>query len=110
MKISFDTYKLEKVFKDFNKCKRAFGDKRAKLIFARIAAFNAAESFEDLREMPGRYHELKSPRKGQWACDLDHPYRLIFTPTHRPIPVDNDGFYIWSEIFEVKLIEIIDYH
>jgi len=70
----------------------------------------AAETYDDLRNLPGRYHELKNQRKGQWACDLDHPYRLIFTPQERPIPADKNGKFIWIEITSVEIIEITDYH
>ena len=35
----------------------------------------------------GHYHELTGDRKGEWACDLDQPYRLIFEPHEKPIPV-----------------------
>ena len=27
----------------------------------------------------GRCHALKGNRKGQYAVDLEHPYRLVFT-------------------------------
>lgn len=57
-----------------------------------------------------RYHELTGDRKGQWACDLDQPYRLIFEPHENPIPTDNSGKYIWLEIKGVEILEITDYH
>ncbi|KPA16425.1 killer suppression protein HigA, partial [Candidatus Magnetomorum sp. HK-1] len=60
--------------------------------------------------IPGRYHELKHNRKGQWSCDLDHPYRLIFEPQEKPIPMDKDGKYIWIKITGIEIIEIINYH
>ncbi|ESU24360.1 plasmid maintenance system killer protein [Flavobacterium enshiense DK69] len=60
--------------------------------------------------MPGNFHELKSNRKGQWACDLDHPYRLIFEPHEDPIPTNDDGQYLWTEIKGVEIIEVVDYH
>ena len=65
---------------------------------------------KDLRYAPGRFHELKETKKGQWACDLDHPYRLIFTPQENPIPTDDDGKYIWIEILGVEIVKIEDYH
>lgn len=39
-----------------------------------------ADTLEDVRYLPGHYHELTESRKEQWACDLDQPYRLIFEP------------------------------
>lgn len=42
-----------------------------------------------------KYMQRIGDRKGQWACDLDHPYRLIFTAHERPIPTDKAGKYVW---------------
>lgn len=69
-----------------------------------------AQTLEDVRHLPGRYHELTGNRKGQWACDLDQPYRLIFEPHESPIPTDEDGKYIWLEIKGVEIVEITNYH
>ena len=63
-----------------------------------------------MRHLPGNFHELTGNRKGQWACNLDQPYRLIFAPTTDPIPTDDDGKNIWLELIEVEIIEIVDYH
>lgn len=70
----------------------------------------SVSSLEDLRGAAGHFHELTDNRKGQWACDLDQPYRLIFEPKERPIPTDPDGKYIWIEIKAVELIEVVNYH
>ena len=86
------------------------GQRRAKLLLLRIGALSAAETLEDVRYLPGNFHELKADRKGQWACDLDQPYRLIFEPHENPIPADDSGRYIWLEIKGVELIEITNYH
>jgi len=53
---------------------------------------------------------LKNNRKGQWACDLDHPYRLIFEPQENPVPENDDGQYIWLKIRGVEIVEIDNYH
>jgi toxin HigB-1 len=110
MVITFSDKTLKKVVNDDRKLIKAFGQKRANLIKRRLDDIQAAETLEDLRHMPGRYHELKGDRKGQWACDLDQPYRLIFEPHEDPIPTDDDGKYIWIEIRGVDITEITDYH
>lgn len=69
-----------------------------------------ASTLEDVRNLPGRYHELKEDRKGEWACDLDQPYRMIFIPHEDPIPTDEHGRYIWIEIKGVEVTKITDYH
>lgn len=86
------------------------GERRATLFHQRLNDLKDAETLEDIRYLPGRYHELIGDRKGQWACNLDHPYRLIFKPQEKPIPTDKDGKYIWIEIKNVEIIEIKDYH
>lgn len=49
-------------------------------------------------------------RKGQWACDVDQPYRLVFEPHETPIPMGENGRYKWIEIKGVEIKEIVDYH
>lgn len=41
---------------------------------------------------------------------LDQPYRLIFEPHEDPIPIDDNGKYIWIEIKGVEIKEITNYH
>lgn len=110
MNIKFDDNKLRKLANDERECKKKLGDKRGKLLLKRLTDLRDAESLEDVRYLPGRYHELTGDRKGQWACDLDHPYRLIFRPQEDPIPTNVAGQYVWLEIVGVEVIEINDYH
>lgn len=72
----------------------------------------AATCLEDLRNVPGtgRLHELTGDRKGQFAMDLLHPYRLIFEPTENPPPLKDDGGLDWLQITAVTIVEIADYH
>lgn len=110
MTISFSDRTLKKVVNDDRKLIKVYGHKRAKLIRKRLDSLRAADTLEDLRHAPGRFHELTGDRKGQWSCDLDHPFRLIFVPHEDPIPTDEDGKYIWTEIRSVDITEITDYH
>lgn len=110
MKITFNDKKLEKLANDFKKCQKQMGQIRAKLYNKRLGDLRNVLSLEDVRHLPGHYHELTGDRKGQWACDLDQPYRLVFEPHEQPIPIDEDGKYIWLEIKGVEIIEITNYH
>lgn len=110
MELSFGDKKLEKLANDYKKCQKEFGQIRAKLYNKRLLDLRNAETLEDVRNLPGHYHELIEDRKGQWACDLDQPYRLIFEPHEQPIPTDKTGKYIWLEIKGVEILEITDYH
>lgn len=109
MTITFDDNKLRKYANDDRLAEKKLGQRVAKIYKQRLDDLEAAESLEDVRYLPGRYHELNENRKGQWACDLVHPYRLIFTPLERPIPI-KDGKYVWVEITGVEIVEIEDYH
>ena len=86
------------------------GPKRSELYLRRIGDLMAANTLENVRHLPGRYHELKDNRKGLWACDLDQPYRLIFKPQENPIPTNSGGHFIWCEIKGVVIQDIDDYH
>ena len=110
MEITFTDKKLVKLSGDYNKCRQKLGDRRAKLLITRLNAMRDAQTLEDVRNVPGKFHELTGDRKGQWACDLDQPYRLVFTPHENPIPSNEHGQYIWLEITGVEVIEIVDYH
>ena len=110
MDISFDDNKLRKYANNDKQAIKKLGQRRAELYKQRLDDLFDASTLEDVRYLPGNYHELKGNRKGQWACDLDHPYRLIFEPHENPIPTNESGQYIWIEIKGVEIIEIVDYH
>ena len=110
MNIKFENNNLEKYANSDRLGFKKLGEKRFKKFKQRLDQLKASKTLEDVRFQPGRFHELTSDRKGQWACDLDHPYRLIFEPQENPIPTDDDGKYIWVEIKAVGIIEIDDYH
>ena len=93
-----------------SKLTKELGPLRAKLLLKRLGVLVDATTLEDVRHEPGNFHELKADRKGQWACDLDQPYRLIFYPHEDPIPTDASGRYVWLEIKGIEVIEIINYH
>ncbi|APY10274.1 killer suppression protein HigA [Seonamhaeicola sp. S2-3] len=110
MNISFSNSKLKKYANNDDQGVKNLGALRHKKYKKRLDQLRASMTLEDVRYQPGRFHELTGDRKGQWACDLDHPYRLIFKPREDPIPTDGNGKYIWVEILGVDIIEIADYH
>ncbi|NTV34076.1 MAG: killer suppression protein HigA [Deltaproteobacteria bacterium] len=110
MDITFWDKDLRKYAHDDRLAKRKMGPKRALVFKQRLDDLRAAETLEDVRYLPGRFHALKETRKGQWSCDLDHPYRLIFIPHEDPIPENDDGQYLWNEIRGVEIVEIANTH
>ena len=110
MNITFKHKKLRDYANNDRLAVKKLGTLRARLYKLRLDDLRAANNLEEVRNLPGRYHELKGNRKGQWACDLDQPYRLIFEPHESPVPVNEHGQYVWFEIKGVEVIEIDDYH
>lgn len=110
MKILFADKKLEKLVNDDRKLIAELGKRRALLLRRRLTQMEDAANLNDLKNLPGNYHELIGNRKGQWACDLDQPYRLLFTPIPWPIPTNTHGQYLWIRITQVEIIEITNYH
>ena len=110
MIITFADRKLRKYANNNSAAIQKMGVKRAKLYQQRLSDMAAAENFDDLKHLPGRFHQLSNNRTNQWACDLDHPYRLIFEPAEIPIPTDEHGKQILIEIKNVEIIEITNYH
>jgi len=110
MIITFHDRKLEKLANDDRKCLKEMGRIRAGLYRRRLSQLRDAQTLEDVRNLPGNYHELIGNRKGQWSCDLDQPYRLVFAPHEKPVPTDEHNKYKWFEIKGIEVIEITDYH
>ena len=110
MDISFANKKLEELANNDRKRLREFGKLRADKIKTRLAQLRSAANLEEVRYLPGNFHELTQNRKGQWACDLDQPYRLVFTPHEEPIPTNEHGQYVWMEIMGIEVKEIVNYH
>lgn len=108
--MTFSYKNLKKTVNNDRKLVKKFGPKRARKIKQRLDSIQAAENLEELRNVPGKFHELTGDRKGKWACDLDHPYRMIFVPHENPIPTDEHGQYLWNEIKGMDIVEITDYH
>ena len=106
MEIIYGDRELKKCATDKAYALKKMGQKRASYYVLRIAQINGVSNFENLRRLSGHYHELVGNRAGQWACDLDQPYRLIFKST-------NDGpvaQIVWSQEKIAKFLEIVDYH
>jgi toxin HigB-1 len=110
MIITFADNNLRKYANDNRLAVRKLGAKRAGIFKQRLEDITDVENFAELEHLPGTYHQLKENRKGQWACYLDHPYRLVFVPVIIPAAVDKNGKLILNEINAVEIIKIEDYH
>ena len=89
---------------------KKFGADRANRIRRRLDDLRAAQTLEDMRYLPGRCHELRGNRTNQLSLDLDHPYRLLFTPSQEPPPRKADGGLDWTQVTAVTIIGVEDTH
>jgi plasmid maintenance system killer protein len=90
--------------------KRRQGDLRAKKIRQRLDDLYAANTLSAMKNLPGRCHELKGDRHGELSLDLDHPWRLIFSPADVPPALKKDGGMDWENVRVIKILGIEDTH
>lgn len=98
MEITYRNKKLRKICTDNRTAEKLYGRKMAEKLDMRLSEIAAADSVQMMvRFRIGRCHQLSNNRKGQYAVDLEHPYRLVFTVTSNEIEIAN-------------IMEIVDYH
>lgn len=98
MEITYKNKKLQKVCTNASIAEKTYGRDMAVKIHLRIDQIKAAESVEQMMEFNiGRCHPLHNNRKGQFAVDLAHPYRMVFEVDAGKIQIAN-------------IMEIVDYH
>ncbi len=111
MEVSFDTKSMQKRCSEEKAMQKQWGKPLATKLKQRLIELKAADTLQDIgRTPPARCHELKGERKGQLSVDLQHPYRLIFTPDHTPLPRKKDGGLDWNSVTKVVVIEVEDTH
>ncbi len=110
MEVGFESKQLATACSDTKTSVKTFGPERSRKVRRRLQQLLAAANLEDLRNAPGRCHELQSNRRGQLSLDLDGPYRLIFRPAADPPPTKNDGGLDWPSVESIVIIEIADTH
>ena len=80
-------------------------------ILSRLSALSRADTLAMIPHTPPeRLHLLTGRRQFQYAVDLAHPYRLIFSPAHTPIPLKEDGGIDLTRVTAITIITVIDYH
>ncbi len=98
MDIEFKTKKLKSECLEYVVAKKVYGYKMAEKIAQRIGELRMADTVEMLVQFSiGRCHPLKGNRKGEYAMDLVHPYRLVFIK-------------MGDEIQIARIVSIEDYH
>ena len=79
MEITYKNNKIRKICTDIKVAEKTYGAQMAEKIDMRIGEISAADTVEMMIQFRiGRCHPLTQNRKGQYAMDLVHPYRLVF--------------------------------
>lgn len=100
MNITYKTRKIERICEDKKVAIKTYGTDIAKKIKMRLNEIRASDSVEEMIQYQiGRCHALVGDRNGEYALDLVHPFRLIFTKCDDT-----------KQIRVVKIMEITDYH
>ena len=111
MDIDFARRKLEKTFNSAKALKKAFGNRMADTIGARMAVLRHARTLSMVpATKPERCHQLEGRRAGQYAVDLVHPRRLVFKPNHDPMPQKETGGIDTDQVTAITVIQVTDYH
>lgn len=98
MDITYRNKKIEKICTDAKTAEKTYGKEMSEKIHQRIDEITAADTVEMMIHFRiGRCHSLTQNRKGQYAVDLVHPYRLVFEKSGNEIQIAN-------------VLEIVDYH
>ncbi|MCD7863054.1 MAG: type II toxin-antitoxin system RelE/ParE family toxin [Lachnospiraceae bacterium] len=98
MYITYKTKKIEKICTNAKTAEKTYGAMMAEKIHQRVDEISAADNVEMMIQFRlGRCHPLKQDRKGQYAVDLVHPYRLVFEKIGQQVQIAN-------------ILEIVDYH
>ncbi len=111
MNIQFKNRKTQKIFNSQKLLVKNYGKENAKHIVRRMAVLQTANTLDDVpKAKPDRCHALTGNRKGQFAVDLKHPYRLVFIPNHEPVPQKVDAGIDLSKVTAILIINVEDYH
>jgi proteic killer suppression protein len=110
VEISFASRKLQQLCESEKELRKTYGSDGAKKAMRRLSDLRAAATLQDMRNLPGRIHELSGDRDGQLAIDLAGGRRLILTPTNGWPAEKAEGAHVWNAIDAVTVLEITDYH
>jgi proteic killer suppression protein len=109
LEVFFEDSYLGQMWESDGELRRKFGAERAKKLRIRRSALRAAETLEDLRQAPGRSHELTGNYAGLLSLDLDGPYRLFFRPAEETDPRPGGGLD-WTKVTSIVVTGVVDPH
>ncbi len=82
-----------------------------KKIRQRLDEFDAADNLAVIATLPGPHcEELKGNRAGELSVRAHDGMRIVFRPTHVPLPLKPDGGLDWVAVTAIEILSIEDYH
>jgi plasmid maintenance system killer protein len=110
MDITFKSKQIQKIFNSDKKLIKAYGKGCANKITQRCDDLKSASTLEAFKNLPGRCHELKGNLKNYFSLDLEHPFRLIFTPSNNGVLLKPDGGLDRRSVTAIEIIDVEDTH
>lgn len=111
MDIQFASAKLERTFNSHKQLLKEYGKETTKKIRIRMAVLRSSPTLSSVpTQKPDRCHPLKGDRRGEYAVDLNHPFRLVFEPAGDPLPVKGNGSTDISAVTVIRILRVEDYH
>lgn len=110
MELYFRSGKFEKLCNSERETDKELGPKVGRKLRQRLNELSAFECLADVPKVPPpRCHELTGNKKGIFSVDLQHPYRLLFTPRNDDIFKDDGGIDL-KQVVEIDILRIEDTH
>ena len=109
MEIKFKSAKLKKTCSSYELARKQWGEKMARAIIKRLNEIQSADCIADLNHAPPtRCHLLEPHKRGIYAVDVGHPFRLVF----QAISEDGNplGNIDASQVKHIKILEVTNYH
>ncbi|NMA84688.1 MAG: hypothetical protein GX962_12610 [Epulopiscium sp.] len=107
MKVEYRTNKLKKQCEDPKIAQKDYGARMGNKLTQRVRELISATNLLDIKLIPSaRLHRLEGTRADEYAVDLVHPHRLVFTP----ILQEGEDINELESINIVRIEEVTDYH
>ena len=111
MEVTFANAKLHKLCNSAGKLRGKYGSRMAQLVQQRLLELTDVETLGEMFAIVGaRCHPLTANLRGLFAVNLVHPKRLVFKPSHNPLPLKPDGGLDVARVTEIEVVGIGDYH
>ena len=111
MRVRFKIKKYAKAVNCPKDATKLWGKEGACKVIQRLQELEAAECLAAMYQIPAaRFHPLEGNRKGQFAVDARHPFRITMVPDHNPLPLKDDGGLDLTQVKAVVILKVEDYH